>query len=77
MTKVATLIVISLVTIIMLIKNLNNWSRGFREYMMRQSHKVFGNRSGWERPWAIVLSKAMILFFGLMLLILVYALLFS
>ena len=75
--KVAAFLVFAIVTLIVLIKNTNGWSARFRRYMLGQATDVFGRGAGWEKPWALFLSKAMVYFFGLMFILLIYVAIFS
>jgi hypothetical protein len=75
--KIFIFCAISIIAIIVLIKHVNGWGVLFREYMLGQANKTFGNGVGWQRPWTLMLSKAMVVFFGLMFLTGVYVLIFS
>jgi len=45
--------------------------------MAAQSIKVFGGANGWDKPWTLHLSKALIIFFGLMFILGTYIAMFS
>lgn len=74
--KVLLFIVLAIITLVILVNNTNRWSARFHQYMLGQANKVFGRGAGWERPWAPLLSKAMVLFFGFMLIVLIYVVVF-
>lgn len=74
------ILLLGLVTVLILyvfIKNINSWAKIFREYMLRQAYVVFRNGNGWEKPWAAVFSKIIIIFFGAMLIVGFFAFLFG
>ena len=75
--KLIIFIVIAVVILIALVKNINQLSMRFAHYMADQARKVFGNSMRWDNPWGHFLSKAMIVFFSLMLIILFYIIIFS
>lgn len=75
--KIIAVGLIVLLTMSILVKNTNKWAVHFRQYMLNQTNKVFGHGIGWEKPWALILSKAMIIFFALMFIVLVYVVVFS
>ena len=75
--KIFVVIVVVIITLVVLVKNTKRWSARFHQYMLGQANKVFGRGAGWEKPWAPLLSKAMIVFFGLMFIVLAYVAIFS
>jgi hypothetical protein len=75
--KVTAIVDFAIVTLIVLVKYANAWSARLRRYMLDQATDVFGRGAGWEKPWALFLSKAMVYFFGLMFIVLVYVAIFS
>ena len=77
MFKLLIVSIMALAAVIVLFQNANQWSARFHQYMLGQANKVFGRGAGWERPWAPLLSKAMVLFFGFMLIVLIYVVVFS
>ena len=77
LVKIVGFIAMSIIALVVLIKNANQWSVRFRQYMLGQANKVFGRGAGWDKPWAPLLSKAMIVFFGLMFIVLAYVAVFS
>jgi preprotein translocase subunit SecG len=77
LSKVLVFVVLAIIVVVILVNNANGWSTRFHQYMLSQANKVFGRGAGWERPWAPLLSKAMVLFFGFMLIVLIYVVVFS
>jgi len=75
--KTIIFVIIAVVALIVLIKNLNQWASRFRQYMLAQANSVFGGGVGWDKPWALFLSKAMLVFFGLMFIVGAYVLIFG
>jgi hypothetical protein len=75
--RIAVAVILAVITIVVLVKNLGRWSKGFRRYMIGQSTKAFGDASEWERPWTIYLSKVLLIFFGAMFILLVCLICFS
>jgi hypothetical protein len=75
--RIAVVVILAAITIVVVVKNLESWSKGFRRYMIGQSKKSLVDASEWERPWTIYLSKALIIFFGAMFILLVYVICFS
>jgi preprotein translocase subunit SecG len=75
--KVLVFIVLAVIALVVLINNTKKWSARLHQYMFDQANKVFGRGAGWERPWAPLLSKAMIVFFGLMFIVFLYVVVFS
>jgi len=68
----------SILTTALFVRNTGAWSKQFRDYMIReQSKATFTGNVSWQRPWTVYLSKAMIIFFGLMVIVLTYVLCFS
>lgn len=49
------------------VNNLGHWSEEFRKAMSNNTKKTFGNSSGWNTSWGLLLSKGMIIFFVCML----------
>ena len=60
-----------------LVERTDQWGNRFRKYIFSEGKKSNRGGSTWEKPWTIVLSKAMVVFFGLMFLIGVYVAIFS
>jgi hypothetical protein len=75
--RMAVVVILAVITIVVEVKNLERWSKGFRRYIIGQSKKALGDASEWERPWTIYLSKALVIFFGAMFILLVYVICFS
>jgi ABC-type Fe3+ transport system permease subunit len=75
--RIAVVVILAVIAIVLVIKNLERWSKGLRRYMIGQSTKAWGDASEWERPWTIYLSKALVIFFGGMFILLVYVICFS
>jgi hypothetical protein len=63
--------------VITLAKRSSGWAVELQHYYMRQSVKMYGQNGNWEKPWIRQLFKALIFFFGLMLMLGAYVLLFS
>jgi len=68
----------SVITIVLFARNTSSWGKQFRDYMIRQQAKasLTGDVS-WQRPWTVYLSKAMVVFFGLMIIVLMSVVCFS
>ena len=75
--KIAIFVIIAIVALSVLIKNVNQWTTRFHQYMLGQANKVFGSGVGWDKPWALFLSKVMVIFFGVMFIVLIYVIVFS
>jgi hypothetical protein len=75
--RMAVVVILAVITIVVEVKNIERWSKGFRRYIIGQSKKALGDASEWERPWTIYLSKALVIFFGAMFILLVYVICFS
>jgi ABC-type Fe3+ transport system permease subunit len=75
--RIAVVVILAVIAIIVVIKHLERRSKGLRRYMIGQSTKAWGDASEWERPWTIYLSKALVIFFGGMFILLVYVICFS
>jgi hypothetical protein len=45
--------------------------------MIIQANKTFGDGGGWERPWTLLLARAMIIFFGCMFMVGTFVLIFG
>lgn len=75
--KIAIFGLVAIILFATLIKNADKWAIRFRRYMTSQANRVFGTASGWDKPWGLLLSKAMVLFFGLMFIVFVYVVVFS
>jgi hypothetical protein len=69
--------VASIIVMIALFRNLHRWGAQFHGYMFREAGKVFGNDAGWGRRWTLLMTKAIIVFFALMLILGVYVLVFG
>jgi hypothetical protein len=72
--KTGILAIIAIIVFVVLIKNLNQWANRFRHYMLGHANSVFGNGIGWDKSWALFLSKVMITFFSLMFIVGAYVL---
>ena len=75
--RIVVVVMFAIMTIVVLHKKIGLWSKRVRQHMIAQSKKALGSASEWERPWTIYLSKAMIMFFGAMFVLLVYVVCFS
>ena len=75
--KITILIVVAVIIFTVLIKKTNEFAERFRQYMLNQANKTFGTGVGWDKPWAIFLSKAMVVFFAIMGIVFFYVLIFS
>ena len=61
-----------IVVLATLVELTDQWSNRFRKHMISEGKKSIWGGAAWEKPWMIVLGKAMVVFFGLMFLIGVY-----
>ena len=77
MFKVVAFVIFAVIVLIGLFKNTSNWSERFHKYMLAQTKKVFGSGEGWDEPWGRYLSMAMVIFFSLMFIMLIYVAIFS
>ena len=75
--RIVIFLLLSLGTIVTFAINTKRWSDQFRQYMIEQANQAFGSPAGWERPWTVFLSKAMVVFFGAMLVILFFVVCFT
>jgi hypothetical protein len=75
--KAIIFVTISTLTLIALVRHTNNWAIRFREYMAGQARKVFGDSFGWDGSFGLLLSKAMVVFFGLSFIVFVYVVCFT
>lgn len=75
--KIIIFAVIVVIALALLIENLNKWTLRFREYMLGKTRNVFGDGVGWNKPWALFLSKTMIIFFVLMFIVGMYVFIFG
>jgi hypothetical protein len=48
--RIAVVVILAVMTIVVVVNNLERWSKGFRRYMIGQSKKALGDASEWERP---------------------------
>jgi nitrate reductase gamma subunit len=60
-----------------IVERTDQWANRFRKYIINPGKKSICGGATWEKPSTIVLSKAMVVFFGLMFLIGVYVAIFS
>ena len=56
----------------LLLPYLPYWSLNLRRYMLTQSNRVFGHSFGWDRPFGLLLCKALIILFTIVFLVFVY-----
>jgi hypothetical protein len=70
-------VIFAVVALVILFKNLANWSEQFQKYQIRQANQVFGDSEGWDDKWGQFMSKAMVIFFGLTFIGLIYVVVFS
>lgn len=60
-----------------LIKN-KTWGKSMHEYYIRESKKHwYGKLFPWEKPWAIIIFRAMFIGLGMILIIVAYPLVFG
>ena len=76
MLKIVAFVIVAILALVILVKNTNKWSIRFQKYMFSQTMTVFGSGEGWDEPWTKYLSRAMVVFFGLMFIVLVYVAIF-
>lgn len=69
--------IIATAVIVTFIRNTNKWASALRQYFANQPKTLFSGNEAWQRPVGLVISKAMIIFLGLMLIVAVYALCFG
>jgi len=58
-------------------KNTDKWSLSLRQYFVNQPKTLFSRKETWQRPVGLIISKAMIIFLGLMLIVAAYAFCFG
>jgi hypothetical protein len=75
--KIIFLTLVVTIVSILLFKYLNNWATNLRHYMLNQARNVFGNGAGWDRPWSLIISKTLIIWFAFMFIVLVFNLCFG
>jgi hypothetical protein len=64
--------VATIFTVIALIKNTNMWAVALQQYVIRGAERAFGNSEDWRQPWILVLSKILVIWFGLMFIVVVF-----
>jgi hypothetical protein len=67
----------AVVVLATLVERTDQWGNRFRKYMISEGKKSNWGGAAWEKPWTMALSKAMVVFFGLVFLIGVYVAIFS
>ena len=74
----ALIVILSSIVVVSLVyKNLNTWALRFRAYMIKHEKSVRGYSGTWHKPWTLILSKVMIIFFAIMFIIFIYVTCFS
>src|SRR5262245_34557297 len=72
-----TVVVIFAVGMTCLFKN-KTWGRSMHEYYIQESKKYWhGRLFPWEKPWAIVIFRAMFIGFGVIFIVAAYPLVFG
>jgi hypothetical protein len=75
--KVLIVAIAALIVLIVLVRSTGKWARSLQRYYIAQSNKLSGNSGGWDEPWRLTLFKALVIFFGLMVVLGVYVIVFN
>jgi len=68
----------SVITIVSFARNTGPWSKQFRDYMIRRQTKASLTANvSWNKPWTIYLSKFMVIFIELMIIVLMSVVCFN
>ncbi len=76
-SKVILFVFLIVVIVIELFRNINRWSSALQKNLVDRSKKSFGNGMSWEKPWRLVLLKVILVFFGVVLIAMVYSFFFG
>jgi uncharacterized membrane protein len=69
--------IVAAAVIITFIENTNKWAATLRQYFVNQPKTLFSRNETWQRPVGLIISKAMIIFLGFMLIVAAYAFCFG
>ena len=69
--------VVAISLLAVLIKTTKKWALAWQQYFIRQSKKMFGDAGAWEGTSGRIISTIAVLFFGFMVIVLIYVLCFA
>jgi hypothetical protein len=75
--KIVMVAITAIVVLVLLTRNTSKWARSLQGYYIAQSHKISGDSGGWDESWRLTLFKALVVFFGLMVILGVHVVVFS
>ena len=77
MLKIIVFTILVIVETVILYHNTNKWALSLQQTLSSESKKLYDNTIGWEKNWRLRLLKIMIVFFGVVIMLIIFSFLFG